>query len=281
MGPDASADIVVRSVNHRFLDLTVKVRETDNELEPVVRRVFSRHLARGKVEVTLRVKRGVGAEREVSIDEGLLEAVLSRFAALSAKYPVAGRLEARDLLTIPQIFSVEAGADGFTAEEVAAVAVVAEEAAAALVGMREAEGKLVGADLADRIGFLRGKVRLLAERREEITRAIHATLRDRLQTLFPQVAFDSGRLEQEAALAADRSDIAEELQRLEGHLEQFGQLLDSADGPVGKRLDFLSQEILRELNTLGSKARDLELTRDVLEMKSETEKVREQVQNVE
>jgi uncharacterized protein (TIGR00255 family) len=281
VGPDASADIVVRSVNHRFLDLTVKVRETENELEPVVRRVFARHLARGKVEVTLRVKRGAGAEREVSIDEGLLEAVLSRFAAVSEKYPIAGRLEARDLLTIPQIFSVETGADGFTADEVAAVAGVAEEAAAALVAMREAEGKLVGADLADRIGFLRGKVRLLAARREEITQSIHATLRERLQTLFPQVAFDSGRLEQEAALAADRSDISEELQRLEGHLEQFGHLLDSSDGPVGKRLDFLSQEILRELNTLGSKARDLELTRDVLEMKSETEKVREQVQNVE
>jgi uncharacterized protein (TIGR00255 family) len=281
MGPDASADIVARSVNHRFLDLTVKVRETDNELEPVLRRVFSRHLARGKVEVTLRIKRGAGAEREVSIDEGLLEAVLARFAALSAKYPVAGRLEARDLLTIPQIFSVESGAEGFTPEEVSAVAGVAEEAAAALVGMREVEGRLVGADLAERIGFLQGKVRLLAARRDEITQAIHATLRERLQTLFPQVAFDSGRLEQEAALAADRSDIAEELQRLEGHLEQFGHLLDSANGPVGKRLDFLSQEILRELNTLGSKARDLALTREVLEMKSETEKVREQVQNVE
>jgi len=281
MGPDASADVVVRSVNHRFLDLTVKVRDTENELEPVLRRVFSSHLARGKVEVTLRVKRGGGAEREVSIDEGLVEAVLARFAALSAKYPAAGRLEARDLLTIPQIFSVESAAEGFTAEEVSAVASVAEEAAGALVGMREAEGKLVAADLAERIGFLRGKVRLLSARREEITRTIHALLRERLQTLFPQVAFDSGRLEQEAALAADRSDIAEELQRLEGHLEQFGHLLDSADGPVGKRLDFLSQEILRELNTLGSKARDLELTREVLEMKSETEKVREQVQNVE
>ncbi len=281
LGVDASADIAVRSVNHRFLDLTVKVRETDNELEPVLRRVFSRHLARGKVEVTLRVRRATSAERTVSIDEGLLEAVLARFTELSAKYPVAGRLEARDLLTIPQIFSVETGGEGFSADEISAVAGVAEEAAAALVAMREAEGKLVEADLAERIGFLRGKVRLLAARREEITRKIHATLRERLQTLFPQVTFDSGRLEQEAAMAADRSDIAEELQRLEGHLEQFGHLLDSSDGPVGKRLDFLSQEILRELNTLGAKARDLELTREVLEMKSETEKVREQVQNVE
>jgi len=281
LGADSAVDVTARSVNHRFLDLTVKARETETELEPVLRRVFSRHLSRGKVEVALRVRRGAGADREVTIDEGLLEAVLARFARLSEKYPVAGRLEARDLLTIPQIFSVENGSEGFSAEEVAAVAAVAEEAATALVAMREAEGKAVAADLADRIGFLRGRSRQLAARREEITRRIHETLRERLQTVFSQVAFDPGRLEQEAALAADRSDIAEELQRLEGHLEQFGHLLESSDGPVGKRLDFLSQEILRELNTLGSKARDLQLTREVLEMKSETEKIREQVQNVE
>jgi uncharacterized protein (TIGR00255 family) len=92
---------------------------------------------------------------------------------------------------------------------------------------------------------------------------------------------DPGRLEQEAALAADRSDVAEELQRLEGHLSQFASLLTSAREPVGKKLDFLAQEILRELNTLGSKGRDLQTIREVLEMKSEIEKIREQVQNLE
>jgi uncharacterized protein (TIGR00255 family) len=96
-----------------------------------------------------------------------------------------------------------------------------------------------------------------------------------------EVGLDPGRLEQEAALAADRSDVAEELQRLEGHLEQFGTLLVSSREPVGKKLDFLAQEILRELNTLGSKGRDLQMIREVLEMKSEIEKVREQVQNLE
>jgi uncharacterized protein (TIGR00255 family) len=281
VGPEAVGDLVVRSVNHRFLDLTIKLRDAESALEPVLRRVFSRRLSRGKVEVALRLKRTGTREREVTIDEGLLEAVLARLKALSARYPVAGALEARDLLAIPQIFSVENGSETFTPEEIAAVEGLAEESAAALVAMREAEGRLIASDLAQRIAWLEAKVGVLSARREEITRVIHANLTERLQALFPNVPLDPGRLEQEAALAADRSDIAEELQRLQGHLEQFAGLLVSAEDPIGKRLDFLSQEILRELNTLGSKARDLQLTREVLEMKSEIEKVREQVQNIE
>lgn len=281
VGDHWSAELVLRSVNHRFLDFTVKLRDTEAELEPILRRVISRRVSRGKVEVAVRLKRLSPAGHEVSIDEGLLEAVLARFAALAQKYPVSGRLEARDLLSIPQILSVEDGAGSFSPEEISALERLAEEAAASLVAMREMEGKFVAADLLQRIEFLRGKVARLAARREEMTRKIYSALRERLEALFPQVALDPGRLEQEAAMAADRSDIAEELQRLEGHLEQFGDLLESSSEPVGKRLDFLSQEILRELNTLGSKGRDLELIREVLEMKSETEKIREQVQNIE
>jgi uncharacterized protein (TIGR00255 family) len=281
VGPEAVADLVVRSVNHRFLDLTIKVRDAETELEPVLRRVFSRRLSRGKVDVLLRIKRTGSREREITIDEGLLEAVLARLAALAARYPVATKLEARDLLAIPQVFSVENGSESFTAEEVAAVEGLAEESATALVAMREAEGRLIASDLAQRIAWMEEKAGELAARRDEITRTIHATLSERLRSLFPDAPFDPGRLEQEAAIAAERSDIAEELQRLQGHLQQFAGLLVSAEGPVGKRLDFLSQEILRELNTLGSKARDLRLTREVLEMKSEVEKVREQIQNVE
>jgi uncharacterized protein (TIGR00255 family) len=281
LAPETSAEVVVRSVNHRFLDLTVKLRESEATLEPVLRRVFAKALSRGKVEVSLKVRRAGTAAHEVTVNEPLLEAVLARFALLSAKYPVAGSLEARDLLTIPQVFSVENGAGDFTPEEIAATESLAEEAAAALVAMREAEGSAVAADLASRIGFLQKKVGEISSRREEITRTLFETTRARVRALFPEVPLDAGRLEQEAALAADRSDISEELQRLEAHLAQFSALVASASEPVGKRLDFLSQEILREMNTLGSKARDLQLTREVLEMKSEIEKIREQVQNVE
>ena len=281
VGDEWTAEVVAKSVNHRFLDVNVKVRENEAELEPVLRRVFTRRIARGKVEVSLRLKRAMPAPTVIAIDEGLLEALLARFAALAERYPVSGRLEARDLLTIPQIFSVETSGDGFSPEDVAVFEAIAGEACGALVAMRETEGALVAADLSERVEFLEKRLAQLASRRDEILGKALENLRERLRPLLAEPGLDPGRLEQEAAIAADRSDVAEELQRLEGHLEQFAKLLSTSNEPVGKKLDFLAQEILRELNTLGSKGRDLQMIREVLDMKSEIEKIREQVQNLE
>jgi len=281
VGDEWTAEVVAKSVNHRFLDVNVKVRENEAELEPVLRRVFTRRIARGKVEVSLRLKRAMPAPTVIAIDEGLLEALLARFAALAERYPVSGRLEARDLLTIPQIFSVETSGDGFSPEDAAAFEAIAAEACGALVAMRETEGALVAADLSERVEFLEKRLAQLASRRDEILGKALENLRERLRPLLAEPGLDPGRLEQEAAIAADRSDVAEELQRLEGHLEQFAKLLSTSNEPVGKKLDFLAQEILRELNTLGSKGRDLQMIREVLDMKSEIEKIREQVQNLE
>ncbi len=281
VGRDWAGEIVARSVNGRFLDLTVKARESEIALEPSVRKVFGQELHRGKVDVALRLKRTTPAAAEIRVDEGLLEALLSRWSALAQKYPIDGRLAARDVLAIPQVVTVESSEDAFAPEEIAAVETLAREAARALVAMRESEGAAIAADLSPRVDFLRRKAALLESRRAEITRNLASTLRERVRALFPDAPLDPGRLEQEAALAADRADVAEELQRLQGHLDQFDGLLAKPPEAVGKRLDFLAQEILRELNTLGSKSRDLASTREVLEMKAETEKIREQVQNVE
>lgn len=281
VGRDWSAEIVARSVNSRYLDLTVKTRDTEAALEPALRRVFGKHLHRGKVEVVLRLKRTSPAEAEVTVDEGLLRALLARLAALSEKFPIEGRLTPRDVLAVPQLVTVEAPTDSFSAEEVGALEALAGEAVQAMLSMRESEGAAIAADLAARIAAVRGKAAALAGRREEIARTLAATLRERVRTLFPDVPLDPGRLEQEAALLADRSDVAEELQRLQGHLDQFDALLARPPAAPGKTLDFLTQEILRELNTLGSKSRDLTSTREILDMKAETEKIREQVQNIE
>jgi uncharacterized protein (TIGR00255 family) len=279
-GPERTAEIVVRSVNSRHLDLTVKTRESDLALEPALRRVFGRHVHRGKVEVALRLKRTAGAQ-DVAVDEALLEGLLSRLQGLSGRYPIDPALSVRDLLAVPQLLTFENGGEEFSAEETAALEALAEEAARSLVAMRETEGAGIAAEIAPRIAALREKAAGLEARREEIGRNLAATLRERVRLLLPEVALDPGRLEQEAALAADRSDVAEELQRLRGHLDQFDALLAAAPEAVGKTLDFLSQEILRELNTLASKSRDLLSTREILEMKAQTEKIREQVQNVE
>jgi len=281
VGPQRTAEVAARSVNARFLDLTIKTRETEAALEPVVRRAFARRLQRGKVEVTLRLKRTAPSEAEILVDETLLEALLSKIADLSRRYPIEGRLSVRDLMTIPQAVVVEAASEVFTEEELGALEALADASAAALVEMRTAEGAAIAADLAARLVVLRKKGEILAGRREEIAQRLAETLRERVRALFPDVTIDPARLEQEAALAAERSDVAEELQRLQGHLDQFDGILKSGDGSVGKKLDFLTQEILRELNTLGSKSRDLASTREVLDMKAETEKIREQVQNIE
>jgi len=280
LGPEWTADLSARSVNHRFLDLTVRLRDSEASLEPPLRQVFARLLARGKVEVTLRLTRAGPGGPQVVIDERLVESLLARVAELSRRFPIKGELEARDLLALPQAVWVEAPSADFTPGEIAALEAMAERVASAVVAMREAEGRRIAAELSGRIELLEKKLERLSARRDDIVRSIAETLRDRMRALFPQVPLDSGRLEQEAALAAERSDVAEELSRLAGHLSQFRELLESA-GPVGKKLDFLSQEILREINTLGSKARDLQLTREVLDMKAETEKIREQVQNLE
>jgi len=279
-GGDRTAEIVARSVNSRYLDLTVKTRESELALEPTLRRVFGRHVHRGKVEVALRLKRN-GGSQEVAIDEALLEGLLSRLRGLSGKYPIDASLSIRDLLAVPQLMTIESGSEDFSPEETAALEALADEAARALVAMREIEGAGIAAEIAPRIALLRAKAGGLEARREEIGRNLAATLRERVRALLPDVTLDPGRVEQEAALAADRADVAEELQRLRGHLDQFDALLAKAPESVGKTLDFLTQEILRELNTLASKSRDLLSTREILEMKAQTEKIREQVQNVE
>jgi uncharacterized protein (TIGR00255 family) len=280
-GADRTAEIVARSVNSRHLDLTVKTRESELALEPALRRVFGRHVHRGKVEVALRLKRINGGSQDVVIDEALLEGLLSRLRGLSGKYPIDPSLSLRDLLAVPQLMTIETGSEDFSAEETAALEALADEAARALVAMREVEGAGIAAEISPRIALLREKAVGLESRREEIGRNLASTLRERVRALLPDVTLDPGRLEQEAALAADRADVAEELQRLRGHLDQFDALLAKAPEAVGKTLDFLSQEILRELNTLASKSRDLLSTREILEMKAQTEKIREQVQNIE
>ena len=281
IGDAWSAEVTAKSVNHRFLDLTIRVRESEAALEPAIRQAFAQRLSRGKVEVALRLSRTAPGGPAVVVDERLLESLLERLADLGRKYPIQGEVRLRDLVAIPQLLSVDASGETFSEEEIATAGRIAGEAADAMVRMREAEGGRIAAELAGRIGTLESRLAPLAARRDEIVRAVAANLRERMRTLFAEIPLDSGRLEQEAALAAERSDVAEELARLSGHLAQFRALLAGGDGPVGKKLDFLSQEVLREVNTLGSKARDLTLLRDVLDMKAETEKIREQVQNVE
>ena len=217
-----------------------------------------------RVVVQTEVVRALGAAARQLAEEGL----------------VAGDLSIADLLRVPEAILVEVAPDQIGRDDEELVLRTAAEALAQLMAAREHEGAQLQRVLGERLAELREAAASLRARSPAVRAELHGNLKRRVAELLGGAVLDEARLAQEAALLVDRSDVVEELDRLEGHLDHFAQLLGAA-GALGKRLDFLSQEILRELNTLGAKCRDGAMTRLVLDAKVLCEQLREQVQNVE
>jgi uncharacterized protein (TIGR00255 family) len=268
-----------RSLNHRYLDAQLRLPRGLGAFEPELRARLKERFARGRFEVSVLAGSGVATAR-VHVDPGVVSQYVAAAEAIRRTHPVAGQLDLATLLTLPGVASF---ADAELAEEPLRRGLVAalDEAGAALEAMRRSEGELLARDLRARLE----RVLELAADVESRSAEVQAVVRDRLHKRLEELqreagVVDPGRLHQELALAADRLDVSEELVRLRSHVAQFRSLLD-AEGPVGRRLDFLSQELAREANTLGSKAGDAPVAHLVVELKAELERIREQVQNVE
>ncbi len=272
--------VTLRGVNHRFLDLSMRLRDELRREEPALRELLSGRLRRGRVEVSIEVS-GVGRRGvEVSIDREVADAVSSLASELEAGGVIAGKLAFGDLLRLPELVRLEIPDPEWTAADRAMLLGVAEDALEQLIAARREEGSKILAALSGRIEDLRRLAAELSRRREETTGELAVSLRRRIAEVLDGDAVAEDRLAQEVAYLVDRSDVSEELDRLQSHFEHFAAI-SSQDGSAGKRLDFLLQEIFRELNTLGSKCRDSEMTRRVLDAKVLCEQLREQVQNVE
>lgn len=272
--------VALRAVNHRYLDLVIRTKEPCRASEPAVRALLQSELARGRVEASIEVSAVLPRAPRVTVRRELLVALVDALAGIEARPPVLPEVRLGDLLRLPEVVSVEASTESFTEADEQALLEVTRQALDALLATREREGDALLASLSRDHARLRDLVATLAKRQEAVRRALFESLRQRLAELVALAGLDSGRLEQEAALLAERSDVKEELDRLWGHLDHFAEALHGA-GPAGRRLDFLAQEISRELNTLGAKGRDSELSRLVVEAKIVCEQLREQVQNVE
>ncbi|MEE9219454.1 MAG: YicC/YloC family endoribonuclease [Acidobacteriota bacterium] len=270
----------VRSVNHRFLDLQVLLPEGLGDLEGSVRGWVQRAAVRGRVEVRVRAERH-GADIPVKVDRALARSLSGAARALGALPGVRAELDAGRLLEFPGLVRVDNSA-GFAGQAVRrAVRRCVERSLVSMAAARRTEGRHLVRDLRSRlmkIDRARSRVQKLASRLPDETAR---RLRRRLAELLQGASINEGRLEQEVAVLASRADISEELVKLGGLVEQARALLASGRGPVGKRLDFLVQEMNREANTIGSKSGTLEITRLTVDMKTEIEKVREQVQNLE
>lgn len=272
----------LRGVNQRFADLRVRVPPQWLALEPDLRRRVLARVRRGRIELALEIERDGDAAAGPRVNRTLASSIAGAARALRDELGLPGELDLRTLLLVPGIISGQA-ADPAADEHVPEVAGEAvERALAAFDADRLREGRALGADLARRIARMSSLVEALRARAAQIPDQLRSRLRDRIATLLEgDVEVEPGRLAQEIAFLADRADVTEELVRLASHLDQAASLLAGAEEPVGKRLDFLLQEIQRETNTIHSKSPDLELSRLALDLKVETEKVREQVQNLE
>ncbi len=277
--------VSIRGTNHRFLDPQLRLPSSLEALEPVVRRLLKEHISRGHVEISVGFS-GTGAT-ELKIDRKLLAAYLQGYQTLKQEFGAAAEPDLMALLRVPGL--VETGNGDMSPEDLERLRQMLETAVAKaltqLNEMRAREGESLERDLLSRLAHLAALRVNVANLAEKAPQYYKQRLEGRIRDLAGSGELDGGRLAQEVAYLASRSDIAEELTRFQSHLDQVRQLL-AESSEIGKKLDFLLQEMNREANTLLSKTTDvpvvgLEITRQAIEMKTEIEKLREQAQNIE
>lgn len=270
--------VELKSVNHRFLDLFFKLPRSLTFLEDVIRKTLSARLNRGHVEVFLLYENLREDRSTVSVDAGLAARYLAAANELAAM-GFDNNFGVAEAIKIPDLLQVVPEED----DQEAVVALTTEALGRALDGlieMRRTEGEKLIADLSTKVNAVDRKLQEV-ERRAPMVAAEHRTkLAERIAEALGEVKIDETKLASEVAFFVDKSNIDEEITRLRGHIAHYGQIL-SVPGPVGKKLDFLTQETNREVNTIGSKSNDLILTQAVLDLKNIVEMIREQVQNLE
>jgi uncharacterized protein (TIGR00255 family) len=276
--------VTLKSVNHRFLDLAFKVPQSLAPIEARLRSLVQQRLTRGRVELMLFLERSADAQRDVVLNDALLERVGLAIAAARDKGLVTGSLTASDVLRIPQVLEIRQVSDpageGLAPEVAALVETAVGDALDALIVMRETEGAFLKTDLDGRLSTLAIHVDQVEAESRAGQAALEAKLRERLASLPSDLQGDSAAVGQEIVRFVARSDVDEELVRLRGHFDHWKALAGGPE-PCGRKLDFLVQEINREINTIGSKAEGGRATEIVIDAKAELERVREQVQNVE
>lgn len=277
-----SVSVDVRSVNHRFVDLRIRIPGLTADRERTVRRIALEHVRRGRVEITANIDRSAGDDSAYRLNRALVAAATSGAGTVYKEYGISGKLDLATLFSLPGILAEGRDDAAPGDEDFALVERAVGSALAAHDADRLREGAELGTEIATRLRTMQGLVRDLTARAAEVPGRVRDKLNERLEALTAGLDLDPARLAQEAAILADRSDVTEELVRLESHVAQAVALLEEPDGePTGKRLDFLVQEIHRETNTINSKSSDLDVSRIAMAMKAETEKIREQVQNLE
>lgn len=270
----------IRSVNHRYSDINVKMPRRYMFAEEYIKNIIKETVHRGKVEVSVIIDNSNDDDIKIRLSEGTARQYYERLCELNEKFSLGGNVSLEMLASMPDVMKpIPCVEDEEGIKQ--AIGKSVREAAENHNAMRTTEGEKLKNDLVKRGSVVRELISSIAKRAPRVSEEYGEKLRERIKELTEGTAeIPEDRIAVEAAIFADKANITEELVRLDSHVSQMDQIL-SGDSPCGKKLDFLIQEMNREANTIGSKANDLNITNDMLELKSEVEKIREQVQNIE
>jgi uncharacterized protein (TIGR00255 family) len=270
----------IRSVNNRFIEINTRLPKAYVDLEQPLKKLIKSHCSRGSISLTISLgntNEGSG-EWDVKPNLSIATQYVDALNQIRDTLGLQGEIDIKSVVGLRDIIKIEPVALDPAKKDL--ILNIATEALTSLQKMREEEGENLQKDLAQRIDAIESHALEIESRHPEVITEYKEKLNERIKTLNDGVGLDEARLAQEAALLADRSDITEEMTRLKSHLNQFKNFFDAKE-PIGRKLEFITQEINREVNTTGSKSSDITISNRVIEMKSELEKIREQVQNIE
>ena len=279
----AVVSVEIRTVNHRFLDLHTRLAREYSYLESAIQEVAKSSLRRGRVDLNVTIQNGSPAA--VAVNTDMVKAYVEAAQKIGDQFNIDGHLDVKTLFGLPGIIQNAGDTSTGSTEDSRGplqglVVEAVREALESVVRMRTLEGETQHLDMLRHIESIREGTESIRKAAPRVVIGYQQKLQSRVAQLLSNVEIDPQRLAQEVALLVDKSDISEELTRLDSHLLQYSSLMDS-DTPVGKKLDFLLQEMQREVNTILSKSGDLEITRQGIALKADIEKLREQAQNVE
>ncbi len=268
----------LKSVNHRYMDANIRLPKYYTFVEDKVRQEAAKYISRGKVEIFISVDRPEGSDKTVAVDMGAAKNYINALKSLK-KLGLKNDVKISTLTQYHDIFKIETTQDDeefITGIIMDTFALAAED----FVNTRINEGKNMEADILSHLDALSDYLAKVEERYPQIVKEYRERLYKKISEVLEDKNVDESRVVTEAAIFAEKTDIGEETVRLRSHINEFKKAIDTKD-PIGKKLDFMIQEMNRETNTMGSKANDVEITKIIVEMKSEIEKIREQIQNIE
>ncbi len=270
--------IEVKSVNHKYCDINFRMPKSFSGIENKLRKLIEEYLSRGKIDIFIDFQNFSDAGNNIKFNKELAKAYIKNLKELGEETGINSEISVVDISKMPDIFKKEDNTD----EELIfnELSIALNEALKNLVTMKEVEGEKLKIDLEERIEEVSEKINQISNFSSGLVQEYIVKLKSRVKELMDTEIVDENRLLQEIVIFSDKSSIEEELTRLKSHVEQFKKLIKESS-PIGKKLDFLIQEMNREINTIGSKANSLQITNLVIEVKTELENIREQIQNIE